>query len=106
MAKQVIFTNYDDQVEAGILTNNGIIICGSSGFEIPADDCVILATYSTWVQLEAEITGSEDTLYRIQTKLEKIPKNKLETIYNLPSDRIHAALLDALDISSLPLLGH
>lgn len=101
MAKQIIFTNYNDKVEVGILTNNGIVICGSSGQELLVDDCVILTIYSTWVQLEAEIAGSEDTLYRIQTKLEKISKSKLEAIYNLPSDQIHAALLDALNEKDL-----
>lgn len=101
MAKQIIFTNYDDQVEAGILTNDGIVICGSGGGEILVDDCVILATYSNWVPLEAEITGSEDTLYRIQTKLEKIPKKKLKAIYELPSDKIPVALLDALNEKDL-----
>lgn len=97
MAKQVIFTNYNDKVEAGILTNNGTVICGSNGFEIPAKDCVILTTYSRWVPLEVEITGSDTTLYRIQTKLEKIPKSKLEAIYKLPSDKIPVALLDTLN---------
>lgn len=48
MAKQVIFTHHNDKVEAGILTDNKIVICGSNGFEIPADDCVILTTYSSW----------------------------------------------------------
>lgn len=97
MAKQVIFTNYNDKVEAGILTNNGTVICGSNGFEIPAKDCVILTTYSRWVPLEVEITGSDTTLYRIQTKLEKIPKSKLEAIYKLPSDKIPVVLLDTLN---------
>lgn len=101
MAKQIIFTNYNDKVEAGILTNNGTIICGSNGFEIPADDCVILAIYSKWAPLEAEITGSDTTLYRIQTKLEKIPKSKLEAIYELPSGKIPVALLNALNEKEL-----
>lgn len=97
MAKQVIFTNYNDKVEAGILTNNGTVICGSNGFEIPAKDCVILKIYHKWVGFEAEITGSDTTLYRIQTKLDNIPKRKLEAIYELPSDKIPVALLDALN---------
>lgn len=97
MAKQIIFTNYNNKVEAGILTNNGTVICGSGGFEIPANDCVILAIYSKWVELEAEITGDETTLDRIQGKLEDIPKSKLEAIYKLPSDKIPVALLDALN---------
>ena len=101
MAKQVIFTNYNDKVEAGILTNNGTVICGSNGFEIPAKDCVILKIYPKWVEFEAEITGSDTTLYRIQTKLGKIPKSKLEAIYKSPSDKIPVALLDALNEKDL-----
>nr|DAG21805.1 MAG TPA: hypothetical protein [Caudoviricetes sp.] len=101
MAKQVIFTNYNDKVEAGILTNNGTVICGSNGFEIPTDDCVILKIYPKWVELEAEITETETTLYRIQTKLEKIPKSKLEAIYELPSGKIPVALLNALNEKEL-----
>lgn len=101
MAKQIIFTNYDDCVEAGILTEDGKVICGSSGKEILVDDCVILATYSYWVPLEAEIAGSGDTLYWIQTKLNNIPTKKLEAIYELPSDKIPVALLDALNEKDL-----
>lgn len=101
MAKQVIFTNYNDKVEAGILTNNGTVICGSNGFEIPAKDCVILKIYHKWVGFEAEITGNDTTLYRIQTKLDNIPKRKLEAIYELPSDKIPVALLDALNEKDL-----
>lgn len=101
MAKQIIFTNYDDCVEAGILTEDGKVICGSDGREILVDDCVILATYSSWVPLEAEIAGSGDTLYWIQIKLNNIPKKKLEAIYELPSDKIPVALLDALNEKDL-----
>lgn len=101
MAKQVIFTNYNDKVEAGILTNNGTVICGSGGFEIPADDCVILKIYPKWAELEAEITGDETTLDRIQGKLEDISKDKLEAIYELPSGKIPVALLDALNEKDL-----
>lgn len=101
MAKQVIFTNYNDKVEAGILTSDGTIICGSNGREILIDDCVILAIHSSWKPLETEITGSDTTLYRIQTKLEKIPKNKLEATYELPSGKIPGALLDALNEKDL-----
>lgn len=101
MAKQIIFTNYDDCVEAGILTEDGKVICGSSGKEILVDDCVILTTYSYWVPLEAEITGNGDTLYWIQIRLNNIPKKKLEAIYELPSDKIPVALLEALNEKNL-----
>lgn len=60
MAKQVIFKDrFANDIHAGILLENGDIICGCCGCHVDSEDREILHIYDSWVSLEAEITGDD-----------------------------------------------
>lgn len=98
MAKQIVFTNYDDQVEVGILTNDGVVICGSTGFEISVDDCVIITTLENWEDIEPLSMGETGATYlMIMNKaMDNISKKDLERIYNSPTEEVAERLQNRL----------
>lgn len=98
MAKRVVFTNYDDQVEIGILTNDGIVICGSTGFEIPVDDCVIITTLEGWEDIEPSLVGETSAIYLMlmNEAMDNISKKDLERIYNSSHEEVAEKLLNRL----------
>ena len=63
MAKQIIFKD-DQGINAGILLDDGTIICACCGGEMPMDEreifeLEILHVYDHWVNLSDEIIGSD-----------------------------------------------
>lgn len=63
MAKQIVFKD-DQGINAGILLDDGTIICACCGGEIPMDEreifeLEILHVYDHWVNLSDEIIGSD-----------------------------------------------
>lgn len=63
--KQVIFTekyfdgDYYDKYHAGILTDNGDVICLECGGLIEKDEVEIVKVFDSWVNLEEEAGGDE-----------------------------------------------
>ena len=64
MAKQIRFWDAKEKVEnGGILLDNGLVICGCCGGEIPKEDqteekgFVLLETYKSWVDISDAIIG-------------------------------------------------
>lgn len=63
MAKQIVFKD-DQGINAGILLDDGTIICACCGGEMPMDErenfeLEILHVYDHWVNLSDEIIGSD-----------------------------------------------
>lgn len=63
MAKQIVFKD-DQGINAGILLDDGTIICACCGGETPMDErenfeLEILHVYDHWVNLSDEIIGSD-----------------------------------------------
>lgn len=63
MAKQIVFKD-DQGINAGILLDDGTIICACCGGEISMDEreifeLEILHVYDHWVNLSDEIIGSD-----------------------------------------------
>lgn len=61
MARQVIFRDrfIENDIHAGILLDDGNIICGCCGGRVDSKDCNILHIYNSWINLEANITGDD-----------------------------------------------
>ena len=67
MARQVIFKDrFADDIHAGILLDNGDIICGCCGCRVDSEDRSILRIYDSWVNLEANIAGEDSWFLSIE----------------------------------------
>lgn len=67
MARQVIFRDrFNDDIHAGILLDDGNIICGCCGSLIEPEDRNILRIYDSWVNLEADIAGEDSWFLSIE----------------------------------------
>lgn len=69
MARQVIFRDrFEDDIHAGILLDDGNIICGCCGGLMEPEDFTLLHIYDFWVNLEADIVG-DDSLASIDKRM-------------------------------------
>lgn len=81
MTKQVIFCDQEGTVHAGLLLDDGYIVCGCCGSLIEPDDYVLFHVYENWVDIEQEICG-DDAFYlrKFQEKLDELSTKDIEKI--------------------------
>lgn len=73
MARQVIFKDrFKGDIHAGILLDDGNIICGCCGGLIESEDFTLLHIYDSWINLEIDITGDDPFDFHQQEKAKTI----------------------------------
>lgn len=68
MTKQVLFLDLEGVVHAGLLLDDGYIVCGCCGSLMEPGDYLLLHVYKEWVDIEEEICG---TIYFLKISREK-----------------------------------
>lgn len=67
MARQVIFRDkFEDDIHAGILLDDGNIICGCCGGLMEPEDFTLLRIYDFWANLETNIAGEDSWFLSIE----------------------------------------
>ena len=61
MTKQVIFCDQEGTVHAGLLLDDGYIVCGCCGSLIEPDDYVLFHVYENWVDIEKILETTDAT---------------------------------------------
>lgn len=80
MTKQVLFLDLEGVVHAGLLLDDGNIICGCCGSLIELGDYLLLHVYKKWVDIEEEICGDDLLLKDFQRKVNSLSVKEMEKI--------------------------
>lgn len=80
MTKQVLFLDLEGVVHAGLLLNDGYIVCGCCGSLMEPGDYLLLHVYKEWVDIEEEICGDDLLLKDFQRKVDSLSTKEMEKI--------------------------
>lgn len=80
MTKQVLFLDLEGTVHAGLLLDDGYIVCGCCGSLMEPDDYLLLHVYHEWVNIEEEICGDNLLLKDFQEKVDTLSTKEIEKI--------------------------
>lgn len=80
MTKQVLFLDLEWVVHAGLLLDDGNIICGCCGSLIELGDYLLLHVYKEWVDIEEEICGDDLLLKDFQKRVDTLSTQEMEKI--------------------------
>lgn len=80
MTKQVLFLDLEGVVHAGLLLDDGYIVCGCCGFLMEPDEYLLLHVYKKWVDIEEEICGDDLLLKDFQRKVDSLSVKEMEKI--------------------------
>lgn len=78
MTKQVLFLDLEGVAHAGLLLNDGYIVCGCCGSLIELGDYLLLHVYKEWVDIEEEICGDDLLLKDFQRKVDSLSTKEME----------------------------
>ena len=80
MTKQVLFLDLEGTVHAGLLLDDGNIICGCCGSLVELGDYLLLHVYKKWVGIEEEICGDDLLLKDFQKKVDNLSTKEMAKI--------------------------
>lgn len=80
MTKQVLFLDLEGVVHAGLLLDDGYIVCGCCGSLMEPDEYLLLHVYKKWVDVEEEICGDDLLLKDFQRKVDSLSIKEMEKI--------------------------
>lgn len=80
MTKQVLFLDLEGVVHAGLLLDDGNIICGCCGSLMRPGSYLLLHVYKEWVDIEEEICGDDLLLKDFQRKVDSLSIKEMEKI--------------------------
>lgn len=80
MTKQVLFLDLEGVVHAGLLLDDGYIVCGCCGSLMEPGDYLLLHVYKEWVDIEEEICGDDLLLKDFQRKVDSLSTKEIEKI--------------------------
>jgi hypothetical protein len=80
MTKQVLFLDLEGCAHAGLLLDDGYIVCGCCGSLVEPDEYLLLHVYKNWVDIEEEICGDDLLLKDFQKKVNTLSTKEMEKI--------------------------
>ena len=80
MTKQVLFLDLEGTVHAGLLLDDGCIVCGCCGSLVELGDYLLLYVYKKWVNIEEEICGDDLLLKDFQRKVDSLSTEEMGKI--------------------------
>lgn len=80
MTKQVLFLDLEGVVHAGLLLDDGYIVCGCCGSLMEPDEYLLLHVYKKWVDIEEEICEDDLLLKDFQRKVDSLSVKEMEKI--------------------------
>lgn len=80
MTKQVLFLDFEGTVHAGLLLDDGWIVCGCCGSLVEPDEYLLLHVYKEWVDIEEEICGDDLLLKDFQKKVDNLSTKEMAKI--------------------------
>lgn len=79
MTKQVLFLDLEGTVHAGLLLDDGWIVCGSL---VEPDEYLLLHVYKEWVDIEEEICGDDLLLKDFQKRVDSLSTKEMEKFFS------------------------